>query len=396
MRAGFVSLLVIFGLIATVLAIFGISYLQFSRSPVDVVKGKLNSKKILWSSDSRKSTQLSVSDDTLYALSSDGYISAIDPSSGEEKLNIKINGSIEYNFYLYEDFIYYVSPAESNPKPTSSRILYAVNAKTGQEVWERQLNSYVRSLNISDGNLYYTSHEEKKLFALNSLTGEPLWSFDMYVSAAGGSRPDAAKGITLIGVSAPDNQSSGDKLYALDSTSGKVLWTFPASSTTSAVSNAPILIDNETIYINFTDYASYSDDDFLYAIDLKTGKEKWKSAVQGNPGGSLSVSNGTVYLAKSYGYVYTFDKTNGHELWKIKAKDGQIGIKSSPSALYLVNNQDGSELSPHYGNLSNIDHNTGNVNWEFEENKTTFSNLAYFEDIVFVISTADGKIYSFR
>jgi outer membrane protein assembly factor BamB len=45
-------------------------------------------------------------------------------------------------------------------------------------------------------------------------------------------------------------------------------------------------------------------DSYLYAVDSRTGQEKWKFKLDGKIGASLTVAGGTVYAGSLDGYLY--------------------------------------------------------------------------------------------
>ncbi len=66
-----------------------------------------------------------------------------------------------------------------------------------------------------------------------------------------------------------------------------------------------------------------SDDSFLYAIDLKTGKQRWKFETPFMVRSSPTVHNGAVYFGNDDGIFYCVDARTGKEKWHFKA-EGEI------------------------------------------------------------------------
>jgi outer membrane protein assembly factor BamB len=82
-----------------------------------------------------------------------------------------------------------------------------------------------------------------------------------------------------------------------------VLWKF---STKDAIEGAPAIVDG-VVYVG-------SFDDHLYAIDLKTGEQKWKTKL-GPIKASPSVKDGKVYAGDVEGKFYCVDAAKGEKLW---------------------------------------------------------------------------------
>ena len=88
-------------------------------------------------------------------------------------------------------------------------------------------------------------------------------------------------------------------------------WTF---KTGNAIEGAPVVVDG-VVYVA-------SIDKFLYAIELASGKQKWKTklgAMKASPG----VKAGRIYVGNLEGVFHCLDLTNGKILWKFEA-EGEI------------------------------------------------------------------------
>ncbi len=56
-------------------------------------------------------------------------------------------------------------------------------------------------------------------------------------------------------------------------------------------------------------------DHFLYALDVKTGKLKWKFKMRGWTDAAPLITGSTVYIASSEGNLYAVDRDTGKEKW---------------------------------------------------------------------------------
>ncbi len=83
----------------------------------------------------------------------------------------------------------------------------------------------------------------------------------------------------------------------------EVVWTF---KTDDAIEGTPAIV-NGIVYLG-----SY--DDFLYAIDLKTGKEVWKTKLFAMKA-PVSYAQGRVYVGDINGDFYCLDAKTGKKLW---------------------------------------------------------------------------------
>ena len=69
-----------------------------------------------------------------------------------------------------------------------------------------------------------------------------------------------------------------------------------------------------------------SADDKIYALDARTGQERWAFFTQAPVRLAPSVSGNKVYAGSDDGYVYCLSRDNGSLIWKYKAADNELMI----------------------------------------------------------------------
>ncbi len=237
--------------------------------------------------------------------------------------------------------------------------VYAVDARDGRQHWKRGTGGPVASTPaVADGTVYVASYDGK-FYALEARTGAPRWKFvtegerrfeakglhgmqpkmqtiadpfDVYLSS-----PVVAEGAVYFG--------SGDgHLYALDVASGRLKWKF---KTGDVVHASPAFADG-VIYVG-------SWDSYFYALDARTGVEKWRfhggeDPVFHNQVGfqsSPAIANGVVYTGCRDSNLYAIDAASGREKWRFNAAgswiitspavtEGKVVFATSDSSLYHV------------------------------------------------------------
>ncbi len=132
--------------------------------------------------------------------------------------------------------------------------------------------------------------------------GELVWKFQ--AGATVGS-PVVFDGVAYFG-------SEDNYLYAVDVQSGAEKWKF---QTGGPVTSSPV-ISGGVVYFG-------SEDNYLYALDVRSGTEQWKFQT-GGPVGSPAVSDGVVYFGSWDDYLYAVDIQSGKEQWKFKT-GGNVG-----------------------------------------------------------------------
>ncbi|NOZ19904.1 MAG: PQQ-like beta-propeller repeat protein, partial [Planctomycetes bacterium] len=73
-------------------------------------------------------------------------------------------------------------------------------------------------------------------------------------------------------------------------------------------------------------YFGSSADNKVYALDAKTGEERWAAFTGGPIRIAPTVSNGRVYVASDDGWAYCLNAADGKEVWKRRAAPGDERI----------------------------------------------------------------------
>jgi len=98
--------------------------------------------------------------------------------------------------------------------------------------------------------------------------------------------------------------SSGGKFVALRAKDGKLLW----EASTGPVSSAP-LVHGKLIYVG-------TDDGALVALDVATGKQKWRYAARGAVLGTPVVAGDSVFFSTDRDKIFALDRDSGKWRWE--------------------------------------------------------------------------------
>ena len=164
-------------------------------------------------------------------------------------------------------------------------------------------------------------------------------------------------------------------VYSIDTKTGKEKWKY---KTNDEIASSPTVTE-DSVYIG-------SSDTFVYALDATTGDEEWKYKTGGSVSSSPALSGGTIYIGSRDTIVYALDATTGAEKWKYKTGGG---VTSSPAVsngvVYI-----GSEDSYVYA----LDAITGKEKWKFKtKNKIRYSTSALSGGTVY-IGSSDTFVYA--
>jgi len=226
---------------------------------------------------------------------------------------------------------------------------------------------------LANGVLYVGADgfgSKTMLYALNARTGAELWSF-------------GSTGNTLINTPAVGNGvvylvDIGGTAWALDAKTAAVLWRQPYGSTVGA---SPTL-DNGKLY-----YGSEADDgrDFNRALDIQTGLSVWATS-SGTVESTAAVFNNGVF-AGAIGGITAMNANTGNVVWSMFFSGGpQVGSATvfANGVVYLG---DGN------GNVNALSAKTGATLWKFATGGSVLGGVAVAKGVVYV-GSQDKNVYA--
>ncbi len=181
--------------------------------------------------------------------------------------------------------------------------LFGHDKKTGERLWTRKddgLRFRDGSATIKDGKLFIAAR--KKIFILDPATGKTLNSSETGFSHAANTTPLVTEDLVIVG--------TADKgLAAFDRSTLKEAWNYPTGR--ALVFTAPYTqteertVETSPVRVGNTVYFGASDG-FFYALDVNSGKEKWKFELGAPILTSPAISGDMLYIADFSGNVYAF------------------------------------------------------------------------------------------
>ena len=228
-----------------------------------------------------------LTDNTLYAGSSDGKLYALDSTAYGKKIWEFDLGDKIWTSPVFKDGVIYISnydkklfaissvgtqiwstdlPASiaSSPAISADNIfvgafddsLYAIDRATGKEKWKFEGGNWFWSTPIFSNNVVYAGCLDNKIYALDAATGKELWQFT--ANAAIAATPVLTNNLIVVASEVGD-------IYVLDSTNGTLI----RSILLGAPIKAPLLADNDMVYVHAGNLC-------IYAINIQSGEKAWE------------------------------------------------------------------------------------------------------------------------
>lgn len=216
----------------------------------------------------------------------------------------------------------------------------------------------------ADGQTFYSiSQSDKKLFAINTITGQTKWQVTLPAATYGAGIAVGPDGKIYLGT-----EDSAGTLYAYTE-NGTIRWTAQMGS---AVKAAPAVTSDGTVY-------ALCDGAKLIAYNASDGSSRWTAQLSGNAGGVAVDADGNVYAGTSVG-VWAYSST-GSKLWEsetltVTERGGSLAINTKDRIVYAV-------LKGKAG-IAAIDMASGTTKWKVASD---------YNDCYHPVVDVDGNVY---
>ncbi len=265
----------------------------------------------------------------------------------------------------------------------------AVSLATGKEVWrgpDPQQGAGV----VVDGNLAYILAKDGFFYALEAATGRVRWKSEFATNLAPCASQSVVKDsviyLTGIGKAIPGDAAwpNGYYLFALDAKTGQERWRYRAEAPyvhQGVCLNQPV-VTADTIFA--------TGDNYLYAVARATGSNRWppvevRRPVEGRERGVQVqglVDAGPVLVGITTGYLIAFSKDTGSTAWEMPGqyRDSKTAPAVAGNVLYFQGSPAAKPAPGPAGTLHALDLETRQILWSFsrptKERNWPFGHIA--------------------
>jgi outer membrane protein assembly factor BamB len=310
------------------------------------------------------------------------------PPSGQ--LNWKFKPEYEcYSSPVISDGVVYINCVGGN--------VYAVNTSSGQENWNFKREKWGGSSSIVSNGVVYVGGFDNYIYAIDTKGGLERWRFK--TSNAIYSSPVISDGLVYVG-------SYDGYFYAIDIKTGVEKWKFATEGSKipiptekeigyaiigslGAIVSSPAISDGVVYFGSF--------DDYLYALDVNTGQEKWRYKTGGGIGSSPSISSGIVLFGSSDGYLYALDN-DGQLKWKFNTQinaafsSPYVSSAAIANGIAYITSTDTSDKGEN-NHLFAIDIKTGEMKWKTKTSLARYTSPTVSNDVVY-FGDENGSVFS--
>jgi outer membrane protein assembly factor BamB len=305
-----------------------------------------------------------VVDGTVYAVSGDGVVHAVDLGSGKERWNVRLgaeasasplvvgqqlvaadgagtihalalaDGSAAWTFRAD-------GPISGSPDligdhviaATHSGTVYALDPSTGAVAWQASVGGEVtRSVSGGEGSIYLGLGAD--LVAVSASDGSIRWRSTVGGGGAVGT-PTLAGGNVFASTGLDSDAEADHGVACVDAKTGKLGWRY--ASETKAQVYTPAIAGGRAYVVGH--------DRRLVALDATSGKVAWSVERSSELEALPAVVGNAVYIVGNDGPVEAVDATTGKSIWSVPIKgvpyapavvDGYLLVGTDIGTLYAI------------------------------------------------------------
>ncbi|HRH49816.1 MAG TPA: PQQ-binding-like beta-propeller repeat protein [Panacibacter sp.] len=258
--------------------------------------------------------------------------------------------------------------------PSTQGILFALDAATGNTVWQYAPYSHFVGTGCVANNIVYTftDYPLAAVHALDASTGNVIW-IDTFKTRtySVSSAPVIFKKTVFINIQS--------KIYALDAQTGAIKWQQGLGGVAAAGVASTPTVAGGTLYCGTTNS--------LAALDASNGNVKWSYPTGVVVTSSPCVANGVVYFTGNNGNSYAVD-TSGILKWVLPQYNDSYYSSASPT--YYNGIIYGTTHSYPYSTiLRALDANTGALIWKDSisvynsSGGAEYADPSYFKGVIY-------------
>lgn len=198
--------------------------------------------------------------------------------------------------------------------------IYSLNSSTGMQIWSKPLSGYTAScISVWNEMIFVPTFNDwnpTPLYALNAETGDVVWENSDNSAGYWDSSPVVVNGVIYI--NGVDGIARG-----IDAVSGSTVWESVVGYTTATSAYH----EGRLYFANDFPTASY------HSLDALSGVSIWTTS--GSQHGSSAIADGVVFYGDNinrpeYSSIVALDCATGSEIWSYSA-DSSVWIAGSPS-----------------------------------------------------------------
>ena len=272
--------------------------------------------------------------------------------------------------------------------------LAALDVSNGKVIWQKDLGINVQVPPLVREGIVYAStafvgpelkpdvNGRAKLFALDAKTGEELWVFesDNYILQTPTVNGDALYLGGNFYDPTPIDEGGHTRLYALDLATSSPLWNYESED---GFPKRLYATDETLVFVAYQD--------FMNGVDIETGELRWRFDT-GNWTPSFLGAGDVVYFSSANTQVFALDANTGESIWQFNIPEGTFNyLLDAPvlldGKLYFLTQQ---------GDFFALDASNGQLLWQAATEASAARTSPAIGNGWLVIGDIEGRVFGYR
>ena len=257
--------------------------------------------------------------------------------------------------------------------------------------WQTRTGDAVRSTPAVTARRIFVGSDDGSLYALDRTSGAVVWRF-----AAGGpvsASPAVARGLVVAA-------TLDGRFFAVDERTGALRWsirTGPALPLNTAPAGAWDLYASSPTVVGDTIVIG-GQDGGIYALDLRTGKQRWRVQTGGRVRATPAIHDGVVVVGSWDGRLYARELATGRERWTHRTIGDTLDSKKFGFDRRTIQSSAAIEAGMVFvgsrdGGLYGVDFATGERRWRFSHRGSWVVGSPAVRDGRVYVGSSDGQFF---
>ena len=275
-----------------------------------------------------------------------------------------------------------------------NKTIVALDISDGKMIWQKDLGINVQVPPLVDGGIVYASTTfvgpelkpnvdgRAKLFALDAKTGEQLWEVatDNYILQT----PAISGDMLYIGGNfydpTPIDEGGHTRLYALNRNDASLKWIYESED---GFPKRLYATEETLVFVGYQDY--------MNGVDIATGELRWRYDT-GNWTPSFLGAGDVIYFSSANTQVFALDVNTGESVWQFNIPEGTFNyLLDAPilldGKLYFLTQQ---------GDFFALDASNGNLLWQAATDIATARTSPAIGNGWLVIGDIEGMVVGYK
>jgi outer membrane protein assembly factor BamB len=309
-------------------------------------------------------TSMALGDETLYAATMNGLMLALRARDGKLLWSSNVVHESNAPTVAYANGVVYAAAHLGTPQEESDRLLFALRAHDGHELWRFVADEPILSAPAFGAGTVFFGTTDRLLYAVDARSGTLRWKSQTYSGSGGGAALESytharpvgiailVRGETVFVNAKIKHWNDAGKSYIEPDTYIRSVNDPTGGRTGTPPENFPTVYP--PVISQGVSYAEGGGGLWAASLEPQRVQEEWFHRSDGTQYTGPAIGEQRVYICAFNGYTYGLSQKDGHEVWRARTGGGELSqppafaggavFVSGASAAYALRASDGARI----------------------------------------------------